>query len=363
MEDSGILHRRLGPQKVYTMELNISVIIPAYNRFGMLTRVIDSILAQTVPVFEIVVVDDGSKDETAEQMPQWIRQKPGWSERVRYFRQENQGQSAAGNFGVAQAKGDWIAIAAHDDLWLPWKVGWQLRALDRYGVDCGLCFTDAWFMNNPHMKQTAFQFSGYDLDGPLGIIRDPLRMVVGRHPIWTQTVLARKDLVEQAGVFDPKLRYSEVHDFLFRMALITRFCYVSLPMVLIDRSPADIRHSGQGMNWHKAEYCLQMDQYRFEKQLSLSKDQKIGIRRVIQRNLRSIHSHWANWYLTHRQYKKARNATRTAIGYDVTTNLILKWLLITFLPPIARMVCVAREKSVAPRYDRTSWLTASSGRK
>jgi glycosyltransferase involved in cell wall biosynthesis len=351
------------PRKSNAMEIDISVIIPAYNRFGMLTRVIDSILAQSVPVLEILVVDDGSKDETAEQMPQYIRDKPGWSERVRYFRQNNQGQSAAGNFGIAQAKGDWIAIAAHDDLWLPWKVGWQLRALDRYGVDCGLCFTDAWFMNNPHMKQTAFQFSGTDLDGPLGIIRDPVRMVVTRDLICTQTVLARKDLVLRAGGFDAYLRYSEDQDFLFRMALITRFCYVSMPMVLIDRSPADIRHSGESINWHKAEFCLRMDQYRFEKQLSLSESQPVGLRSIIKRNLRAIHSHWANWYLAHCQYKKARNAVRIAIGYELTTNLLWKWLLIRVAPRLTRMLCMARENSDAPRYDRTSWLTATSGRR
>jgi glycosyltransferase involved in cell wall biosynthesis len=341
------------------MTPEISVVIPAYNRFATLVPVVESILAQTVPVLEIIIVDDGSTDETAVELPRYVAERPGWTGRVRCFRQENQGQSAAVNRGISSARGDWLAFAAHDDLWLPWKLEWQLRALERYDGECGLCFTDAWFMNNPYMKQTVFAFAGAELPGPFGILREPLDTVVDTpHPIWVQTVLARADVVRQAGNLDPFLRYSEDHDFLFRMGLLTPFCYVSMPMVMIDRSPARIRHVGHGENWNRAEYCLRMDQYRFEKQLRLAAELPAPLNRRIRRNLRATHSHWANLHLAQHQYAEARSSARTALQYQKTLPGIFKWLLISTMPWLASQASVARDRRAPERLDRTSWETA-----
>lgn len=341
------------------MNPQISVIIPAYNRLDTLVHVVESVLAQTVPVLEVIVIDDGSQDETSTLMPRYIAERPGWGGRVRYFRQDNQGQSAALNHGISKARGEWLGFVAHDDLWLPWKLEWQLRAIQKY-PDCQLCFTDAWFMNNPHMKQTLFQFYGSNLTGPMGIVSDPVRLVVGPHPMWTQTVIARADVVHRAGNYDAFLRYSEDHDFLFRMALLTKFCYVSIPMVLIDRSPADIRHVGEGQNWHKVEYCLRMDQRRFEKQLSLSEGLPADVRKTIRANLRSIHSHWATCHLRNNNYAMACESVRTAARYDLTPGIAAKWFLTTAAPKLARKILIARDESGAARHDRTSWQAANS---
>ena len=344
---------------------SISVVIPTYNRCATLIPVVESILHQTVPVLEVLVVDDGSHDETAERVAQLQREQPEWRERVRYFYQENQGQSAALNRGIAESQGEWLAFCAHDDLWLPWKIEWQLRALREAGPSCGLCFTDAWFMNNPYMKQTVFQFCAAHLQGsPLGTMPDAVeRIATGRHPVWVQTVLARKDLVRHAGDFDPFLRYSEDHDFVFRMALVTDFCFVDLPLALIDRSPAMIRHTGPGENWHRAEYCLRMDKYRYEKQLDLSSDLPKRIQRILRKNLRGIHSHWATYHLEQGDFAQARSAMRLALVYDFTPQAALKAALIWAAPRLARAAFTAREQREGPRYDRTSWMTVRSGSK
>jgi glycosyltransferase involved in cell wall biosynthesis len=336
---------------------SVSVIVPTFNRARLLLKCLDSILAQTLPVREIIVVDDGSTDDTAEELDSFLRERPAYANLVRYRWQSNQGQSVAFNRGVAEATSEWIAFHNSDDLWLPWKLEWQFRALDRYRNDCGLCFTDAWFMNNPYMKMTVFQHAAQELRGPLGSIKEPVHLIVSRHPVWVQTVLAKTELVRRAGGFDPELRYSEDHDFLFRMALQTRFCYVSMPMALIDRSPADIRHLGEAKNWHKAEYCLQMDQHRFETQFRLSKTLPADVQRGIRKNLRSVHSHWATCHLRHNDYEKARRSMRTAFQYDLTANVLLKWVLIMVIPKLARKIFVARDESGPPRYDRTSWDT------
>jgi glycosyltransferase involved in cell wall biosynthesis len=333
---------------------NISVIVPLYNRFSLLKPVVESILAQTLPVTEIIIIDDGSTEHTPATVERHIRKTPAWRERVRYYYQQNQGQSVANNVGIGMAKGEWLAFNAHDDVWLPQKLEWQFRALEKSGREYGLCFTDAWFVNNPHMKMTLFQHYGKDFTTTLGTVPEPARLIVSESVVWLQTVIARADLVHRVGGLDPKLRYCEDHDFLFRMALVTKFCYVGMPMVLIDRSPAEVRHIGEGRNWHKEEYCLQMGQYRFEKQLNLAQDLPVDVRKAIRKNLRSIHSAWTNWYLANAQYEKARESVSVAARYDLTPNIALKWLLTRGAPKLATKILSMRDRN-AVRYDRVSW--------
>jgi len=335
------------------MNRSVSVIIPAYNRANMLKLVVESVLAQTLPVLEIIIIDDGSTDDTAEVVQRALVEIPSWRERVHYFHQVNQGISGALNAGIAKAQGDWIGFTAQDDLWLPWKLEWQWRALDKY-KDCGLCFTDAWFMNNPYMKMTLFEFAQRRFAGPLGKIDDPVGLVVGKHPVWTQTMIARTDLIRQVGSLDPFLRYSEDHDFLFRMGLATKFCYVGMPMVLIDRSPADVRHLGEAKNWHKEEFRLRMDQYRFEKQETLGKDLSGATRDAIRANLRCIHSAWSNWHMEQGQYEQGRASLAKSLAYGFTLGLAAKWLLFRMAPGLGKAL-LTRDKSKAVRFDRVSW--------
>jgi glycosyltransferase involved in cell wall biosynthesis len=105
--------------------IEVSVVIPAYNAEGYLGRAIESVLAQTRPVHEIIVVDDGSTDNTS-----------GIAERfgclVRCLRQANAGVSAARNAGIRAALGDWIAFLDSDDCWLPNKIEAQMHVLSQH---------------------------------------------------------------------------------------------------------------------------------------------------------------------------------------------------------------------------------------
>lgn len=335
------------------MSAGVSVVIPAYNRSSILKLVVESVLAQTVPPLEVVIIDDGSTDDTGKVVNRAIEEQPAWSARVRYFYQENKGIGGALNAGIEKAQGEWIGFTAQDDLWLPWKLEWQLKALKRFS-DCGLCFTDAWFMNNPFMKKTLFEFSGKNFPGPMGEIEHPVSLVVGRHPVWTQTCIARAELIRSIGGYDPELRYSEDHDFLFRIGLHTKFCYVGMPMVMIDRSPGDIRHTGESRNWHKEEFRLRMDQYRFEKQMQLGKDQDRATRATITDNLQSIYSSWANWYIEQDEYEKARAAIRRGLSYGFRTSLASKLILTWMFPRLLKNFLV-RDRGSAVRHDRVSW--------
>jgi glycosyltransferase involved in cell wall biosynthesis len=93
----------------------ISVVIPAFNAGQFIRRTVDSILAQTYSDFEIIVVDDGSTDNTADVVR-------SYGPKVRYIYQQNAGDGPARNTGITAAEGDWIAFLDHDDEWLPKKL-------------------------------------------------------------------------------------------------------------------------------------------------------------------------------------------------------------------------------------------------
>lgn len=108
------------------MEVKVSVIVPAYNREKTIERCIGSIAGQTLPPYEVIVVDDGSSDRTAE-----LAEKCGGGPRVRVIRQDRRGAQAARNCGILNAEGNYIAFCDSDDEWLPDKLEAQVEALRR----------------------------------------------------------------------------------------------------------------------------------------------------------------------------------------------------------------------------------------
>ncbi len=336
-----------------TVNPTVSVVIPVYNRFELLKYSVESVLAQTVPVSEVILVDDGSFDGTSELLPHFIAEKPAWRERVRYFHQENQGPGAARNLGLAQATGEWLAFNDNDDLWLPQKLEWQFRALEQYKGHCGACITDAWFMNNPDMKMTLFQLAGKQHRESIGMIPDPLRYMLdktsteGIHPVWLQNLLTRTDLARRVGGFDPKFPFGDDDDFAFRLGCETKFCFVSMPMVLIDRKPPAERHIGAQKSWEHADFHLRMAQGRMEKRLGMSGGLPEEIRKMIRRDLAAVHSGWANWFLQKGEYGKARESANEAARLHLTPNIAAKWALATFAPKLAVKAVAVRDERKA----------------
>jgi glycosyltransferase involved in cell wall biosynthesis len=331
------------------MDPDVSVIIPAYRRFRELTYAVESVLAQTVPVLEVIIIDDGSVDELPEMIPRIIKQRPAWRERVRYFRQENQGQSVARNNGISKAKGKWLAFNDSDDLWLPQKLEWQFRALERSG-DCGLCFTDAWFMNSLQMKMTLFQLARTSYEVPIGTVEDLVRFIEHIFQAWVQTVVARADLVRKV-MFDEHLRFQEDLDFIFRMAVITKCCYVNMPMVLIDRCPAEDRHWDNSREWHEEEFRLRMNQYRHEKNLGESEELDPKIKKIFKGRLRDVHSSWTNNHLVSGNYDKARESVSKAAAYQLTPGIALKWAATNIAPSIMQRALLARDRRKSHQKD------------
>jgi glycosyltransferase involved in cell wall biosynthesis len=316
------------------MNPKVSVVIPTYNRAAVVSHAIDSVLAQTVTDLEVVVVDDGSSDGTGQILGEFF------GDRIRYYAQANQGVSVARNKGVEEARGEWIAFLDSDDLWESEKLEWQFKALERFSSCCSGCYTDTRLFNHPETR-TLFQMAeeSYRHEGMMGVNKDVLRLLVrpggAGMVVHLSSLLARADVVRQTGGFDPKLLYSEDSEFMFRLAVLTGFCYVNRPLIRFDRSPAETRHVGVSKEWDNLEFVLQQNRIRLEKFLRLNEGLPTKVRKVIREHLGTVHSGLANCYLEAGQHEKARGAVWKAAQLDPTFNIAVKWLLTWMSPRLA----------------------------
>jgi glycosyltransferase involved in cell wall biosynthesis len=171
----------------------LSVIIPCYNAARFLSEAVASVLAQGYEPVEILVVDDGSTDATAQVAT-------GLGAAVQYLRQENRGPSAARNLGLGQARGEIIALLDADDLWPEGKLDLQVGRL----------------MADPELDVVSGRVRYIELAG--GRIPDlrfegPDRSLPGIH---LGACVYRRRAFQRVGLFDETLRYSEDHDWFLR---------------------------------------------------------------------------------------------------------------------------------------------------
>lgn len=213
--------------------MRVSALIPTYNRRQHVLGAIESVLRQTLLPDEIILIDDGSTDGTAE----FVRAEFG--SKVRLVQQRSAGVSAARNAGIREAGGDWIAFLDSDDVWLPRKLERQFAALERFAPGCGACFTDCTFVGDPSITCSAFSAAGLKLDAEFFQIEDIRYYLLGGPPVtYTQSLLVRRGLVQDPNGFDSAMPISEDHDLLFRLTFKTKFCFVAEQLVQIDRAPS-----------------------------------------------------------------------------------------------------------------------------
>ena len=193
----------------------ISVIIPTCNRVETLPRALDSVLAQTLSVDEVIVVDDGSTDGTADLFRASYPQ-------VRLMQQPNRGVSAARNHGIRKATGDWIAFLDSDDRWLPAKLEAQFRLIEQHPGH-RLCHTEEiWIRNgkrvNQMLKHTKSGGHIYSQCLPLCVISP-------------SSALLHHSLFEETGLFDETLPACEDYDLWLRICAREPVLFVETPYI------------------------------------------------------------------------------------------------------------------------------------
>jgi glycosyltransferase involved in cell wall biosynthesis len=209
----------------------VSIIIPTYNRAHTIERAIDSVLSQDYPSIEILVVDDGSKDNTGDRILQRYPDK----RRIRYIRQENGGVCSARNHGIREARGEFIAMLDSDDYWLPGKLRLQVSIMDAHPElsmvwsDMDAVNPDGEIIYNRYLRTMYSAYSYFpqskDLfsrelttnDGFTYFIGDLTWPMALGNLIHTSTILARAQRLQQAGWYDQAYHPAEDQDYYFRV--------------------------------------------------------------------------------------------------------------------------------------------------
>jgi len=186
--------------------MNISVIIPTYNRASLIERAVGSVLEQTFKSREIIVVDDGSTDNTAEVI------KNIDSPLVKYVFRKNGGPGAARNTGVKIATGDWIAFQDSDDVWRPDKLEKQVEHI-RKNPEYGLIYSSY----EMHLEDgTGIVMPGKN--GGMALEGNIFIPLLVRNTVGAPTVMVQKKLFESVGGFDETLKSLEDWDFVLKFS-------------------------------------------------------------------------------------------------------------------------------------------------
>lgn len=189
----------------------VTVIIPTYNRGACISQAISSVLAQTFDQFEIIVVDDGSTDNTEAVLQ-------SFGSAIRVLRQKNSGVSNARNAGINAARGEWLAFLDSDDLWMPDKLMIQWNDIRvnptavAHAVDVDIADTEGNVLSLFELRGRRSEYS----ENPLRC--NPLVEVLDCN-FFTQAVIVRSDVVRRAGLFPASMRIHEDIFFLSRIAL------------------------------------------------------------------------------------------------------------------------------------------------
>jgi glycosyltransferase involved in cell wall biosynthesis len=209
----------------------ITVVIPVYNGEAYLAEAVESVLAQTWPALEVIAVDDGSTDRSAEIIA-------GWGSQLVAIHQENRGVAAARNAGIQRAGGQFVAFLDQDDWWLPEKIEKQLavfHADDRIGL--------------VHTGVDHYDQSSGRMTGPLApdarpelMVGDCLDRLLLGNPVYNSSVAVRASVLREVGLCDTEIRGNTVQDYdlWLRIARRAAFGFVPEPLVVFRV------HEGQG---------------------------------------------------------------------------------------------------------------------
>jgi len=209
------------------MHALVSVVIPTFNSSKYLKEAVESVLSQTYPHLELIVVDDGSTDETREALVPFFS-----DHRVRYFYQENKGGAAARNLGIREARGEFIAFLDHDDVWLPEKIEKQLALFQNEKV--GLVYSGSERFGQPRtelrFRPSTRPLSDYFRRGHI------YRNLLSANFIPTSSVVIRRSVLDRTGPFleqigPSRLWYCDDYELWLRIAKICEIDFINPNLV------------------------------------------------------------------------------------------------------------------------------------
>ena len=202
----------------------ISVVIPTYNSSSYISRTLDSVLSQKSLPYEIVIVDDGSSDNTIEVIEEYKKSNKDVLENIKVFQQKNMGAGAARNRAVKEATGEWIAFLDSDDIWMSGKME-AVKSSMEANPDANIIAHEEYAVDEKNMesRRLCSLHKGYDESKDLFI------QLYEGNLFSTSCMVIKKEIIERAGGFDETLRSAQDYDLWIRCGMYGKLFYIPHP--------------------------------------------------------------------------------------------------------------------------------------
>lgn len=211
------------------MEPKVSIVTPLYNSSACIQSTIESVLGQVYENWEMVLINDGSTDDTAEKVKPYLVDP-----RIRYLSQDNQGIAAARNAGIAAAAGEWVCLLDHDDRWLPNKLTGQIAfATER---DLEIVATDAVVIKEGERTLYSLNFSDETRRALAQNLKagklDMFAVLIRGNFLCSSSVAIKRRLFDQFGLLDAEAAPADDYEMWLRCAAAgTRIGYLDQPLI------------------------------------------------------------------------------------------------------------------------------------
>ncbi|MGR3310382.1 MAG: glycosyltransferase [Candidatus Brocadiales bacterium] len=287
----------------------VSVIIPTYNSATFLPEAIESVFAQTYKDYEIIVIDDGSTDNTKEVLNPYF-------DKIKYIYQQNHGAGSARNTGIKHSQGEYIAFLDADDIWLPEKLHIQANYLD----------------NNPEIAMVYSQCLQVSTDGRLTKKRsrdrnlpsgEVFNILFLHNFVFTSTVVVRNRVLSAIGLFDESFTISQDRDLWLRVAGEFKVSGIHKPL-------CKYRNAGGSLSKNR-EILFEEKRRVIEKHYKLSKDLGRPIAPALYKKaLARLLYRVGNLHLAQGDKKKALEKFSLSLKYSPFNHLALRHYFITY---------------------------------
>lgn len=296
----------------------LSIVIPLYNKEFQIANTLKSVLGQSFQDFEIVIVDDGSTDNSVSEVKK-IRDP-----RIRLISQNNAGVSAARNRGIQEARGEFIAFLDADDEWNPKYLETQVSLIHKY-PECKVFATNYEFRDTEG-NITPTVINNLDIHGQHGILDNYFEVASVSHPpLWTSAVVVNKEAIMSIGRFPEGIKSGEDLLTWARLAIKYKIAYCKTPMAFFNNNGPDER----GMNEDQKQRRPEKFDYVGE-QLKLLLSDKPNIK-----GLRKYISLWHKMrcriFINKRNHSNALKESLLALRYDINKKTIV-FLVLACLP-------------------------------
>ena len=280
----------------------VSVIIPVYNRENLIHRAIKSITDQTYKNLEIIVVNDGSTDNTEEKIKQ-IK-----DERIKYFKiKKNMGVSSARNKGIELSSGEIIALQDSDDESVPERIEKQLKLLlssnREFGAVC--CGRELYDSN-----------TGTKIGEILREVDYKENFTKGSYFLTpsTNNLMIKKTVLNEVGYFDERLYAGEDTELAIRVSKKYRYGFINQPLIKVTRNHNQLTRNTKN--------------YIISKEIIIAKHEDFLSNEILYNTCKSI----ANYYILTNDYSKAKEYIKKSFKYKFTLKTLIQYIGIIFFP-------------------------------